>query len=818
MDFGDPEPSHLPNLATLRKAKQEKKDVELGDKDPIISLQLLKYSAPHSGNIKDIGLDKFFCHYWSHTQMHNYKTLSKQSHQTVTFDATGSVVKKLVRPNGKSGHIFLYQGVLTGPNSSSIPVVQMLSERHNAVAIAQWLTEWIRAGAPVPKQVVSDFSLAFLGALVKAFTPHPDLKSYINECFGVLQGNQCAKLPPCFVRVDVAHCIKMICQWECLKKKTPRIKHFFVRAMAQLIKSQSLKHAKKLIHAITVVALSEAKGSDSFGIPLTSELCKKYLKAQIAEESVVIPVEEGKGLENGDPCDPIHTDLRQWVTDICEESRSVAAANGDRDNIHYLPEIIPQIIRLVSLLPLWTGVMVPFFKSNDVTASSAVVEAEFKNLKHGLFKHEKLPIRVDRFIACHLSFIEGNMRICAAKHKEDATSESVAETPAKPSPMYPQSVESKEKDAACPCEKSDAAMKVGCTQEEEPVENWRGLALPPKKRKRTSYLSPCTEWLHVDPSMKRRRVSVGLLKNGNNQQPVKHSKSSISMLNTCAFDAFCECLCCAYCDSSSFENVVSREVSDNQVLQLVKAMATEGVTQRTYSQRAELLCGMFKAVQLKSGGLQVDGQCHISTVIEKTMRNIASVYFTKQCLSQYCSLSTRTTREVPFVSTNVAFLQASGMAHLETAVEQGVNLPESTCLRPIRNASQCPSAFQTKDLTTGKVLCAGKVTHSYSVGELLWIDTDLGSQSTESTAPKNNQRGFPLCEFPSNLVLQEKTFTLRSIIAYQEGLTRDTLGHYVSYCKRAPCVWEMYDDLRSSVTAASENTRIWPHAALYTKD
>lgn len=60
MDVGDPEPSHLPNLATLRKAKQEMGDKELGDKDPIMSLHLLKYSVPHDGSIHDIGLDSFF--------------------------------------------------------------------------------------------------------------------------------------------------------------------------------------------------------------------------------------------------------------------------------------------------------------------------------------------------------------------------------------------------------------------------------------------------------------------------------------------------------------------------------------------------------------------------------------------------------------------------------------------------------------------------------------------------------------------------------------------------------------------------------------
>ncbi|GAA6084538.1 golgin subfamily A member 6-like protein 22 isoform X1 [Tachysurus ichikawai] len=258
MDFGDPEPSHLPNLATMRKAKQERNDLELGDKDPIFSLQMLKYNEPHSGSIKDIGLNKFFCHYWSQTQMYMYKSLSKMSTNPV--------------------------GVLAGDEHSSVRVVQMLSEKHDVNAITNWLTEWIRTGAPTPKEVVSDFSLALLGALVKAFTPHPDLKTYINECYGVLLGKQSAKVPPCFVRIDVAHCIKMICQWDCLKKKPHRIKDFFVRSMAQLIMSQSMEDARELLRYITIVALSETEGNDSSGAPNISERCKKYLKARIAKE------------------------------------------------------------------------------------------------------------------------------------------------------------------------------------------------------------------------------------------------------------------------------------------------------------------------------------------------------------------------------------------------------------------------------------------------------------------------------------------------------------------------------------------------------
>ncbi|KAL7862846.1 hypothetical protein SRHO_G00118300 [Serrasalmus rhombeus] len=114
------------------------------------------------------------------------------------------------------------------------------------------------------------------------------------------------------------------------------------------------------------------------------------------------------------PVEECITDVKKWVTNICEESKTLAVHDGDRDNLHFLPQLIPHLIRLGSYLPLWTGVMGPLFKSASITASSAHFEAEFKNLKFGLFKHDNLPIRVDRVISQHLGGIEGNMRLSSA--------------------------------------------------------------------------------------------------------------------------------------------------------------------------------------------------------------------------------------------------------------------------------------------------------------------------------------------------------------------------------------------------------------------
>nr|CAD7397820.1 unnamed protein product [Timema poppensis] len=60
----------------------------------------------------------------------------------------------------------VHHGVVHFPmkQEGQIPVVQMLSERHNSNAIAYWLTEWVRLGASVPNHVVTDDSAALIHA------------------------------------------------------------------------------------------------------------------------------------------------------------------------------------------------------------------------------------------------------------------------------------------------------------------------------------------------------------------------------------------------------------------------------------------------------------------------------------------------------------------------------------------------------------------------------------------------------------------------------------------------------------------------------
>jgi len=139
MNVGDPEPPHLPNNSVLRKAKQERQDINLGanhETDPVKNIFKVKYEL-YAGTIHSIALDPFFVHYWTVEQVAIYM----QYPNYISIDATGSLVKKLKLPNGElSSHIYLYQIVCKTP-TAKMPVFQMLSAAQHTNAILYWLFE-----------------------------------------------------------------------------------------------------------------------------------------------------------------------------------------------------------------------------------------------------------------------------------------------------------------------------------------------------------------------------------------------------------------------------------------------------------------------------------------------------------------------------------------------------------------------------------------------------------------------------------------------------------------------------------------------------
>ncbi|KAJ8894429.1 hypothetical protein PR048_007083 [Dryococelus australis] len=90
------------------------------------------------------------------------------------------------------------------------------------------------------------------------------------------------------------------------------------------------------------------------------------------------------------------------------------AEEEDHDNLHFLPEIVVCIAKLMKFLPLWSAIMVPKFGYGSLTSSSAPVESIFNDIKHLTFQNVHLPTTVDRFLETHLRSLDGEMKLVAA--------------------------------------------------------------------------------------------------------------------------------------------------------------------------------------------------------------------------------------------------------------------------------------------------------------------------------------------------------------------------------------------------------------------
>lgn len=138
-----------------------------------------------------ISADPFMVHYWSPYQMAVYKETLKLSKNRLRLciDATGGLVKKIKRTTQDvtSAHIFLYVIVLHD-GIIQVPVCQMLSEIQDIPSISYWLSEWVRAGAPSPSEVVVDYSNALFGAVTRTFTSLTKYE-YCEKSFRILKNN-----------------------------------------------------------------------------------------------------------------------------------------------------------------------------------------------------------------------------------------------------------------------------------------------------------------------------------------------------------------------------------------------------------------------------------------------------------------------------------------------------------------------------------------------------------------------------------------------------------------------------------------------------
>ncbi|CAK1594095.1 unnamed protein product [Parnassius mnemosyne] len=434
MPNGGKEPGVLYSKNVLRQIRSQAIAKNHVHEDPLLALYWHSVTDMKD-DIVNMSLKPFYVHYFTKHQTTVYKTLQQKKHICMAIDATGSICRRINLPNnGKSGPIFLYAAVISTSDGDHTSVAQMISDRHTTRVIAHWLSEWsLQSGVEPPKEVVCDASEALLAATIKTFTPFKTINQYADSFLS-------DELPPCYVRIDVAHHIKKYV--DILKTARVEVKKFYLACIGKLIRCTSLDEADKLIYAIFVISSSESDGVQEKNENLLSECQEqKDFIASILHEF------DYKSLVQPESSDSSGSDLEDDVELNRKKTKSKAEPSTFRDrgkkifakaeknikvnkgigiNPHWFPKVSTQLLDDLKWLALWSCVFLLKIGYGRNPASSGHVEVEFKNIKTILLPNQKIsiPTRVDTFVEIHREYIDGKSKILSAKLlSEDADKE-----------------------------------------------------------------------------------------------------------------------------------------------------------------------------------------------------------------------------------------------------------------------------------------------------------------------------------------------------------------------------------------------------------
>lgn len=277
--------------------------------------------------------------------------------------------------------------------------------------------------------------MALLSAITQCFTQYSSLQNYIQVCADLITDripNNSNWVPNCFIRIDVAHFIKLASKWPPLRLAPPRISELILRTIGHIVKSQTLEDVYTLLLSLFVVLINETNGIDKESGLETS--CEKHYNILItatttgfvgfqhkfdeimafieSEDDARAMLEEeyerqNEGLSEENP-------FKTWAEKILDKSKSLVQ-EGSGINPMYLPSLVPHIIKCTKLLPLWTGLMVPIFGFGEETSSSAAVESSFQKLKNITLNNIDLSMNIDIFLEHHIKSLRGSSLLKAGQ-------------------------------------------------------------------------------------------------------------------------------------------------------------------------------------------------------------------------------------------------------------------------------------------------------------------------------------------------------------------------------------------------------------------
>lgn len=283
----------------------------------------------------------------------------------------------------------------------------------------------------IPDEVIMDNSSALLLSTVKCFTSCASLNMYLSKCFEALFCN--AEPPSCYIRLDRSHIVKQIISMKCLKTEDSRRKRFIQRVLGYLITVDDIKKAQDTIINLFILVHNKYENDEYV---LNAKKTLKKLSETHTHSTMNEPEDDDRGVNDfysaqGDEYGrskffewirSLVNDVKlNYVNDIHDNSEQGIDSNTDAeliDNIYYAEHLSDALIEFLGILPLWSNVMNPAFKSSNNTPTSSGTEVEFKNIKNLLFREHR-GIRVDSFVHTHIEHLRGVFKLALAETKNN---------------------------------------------------------------------------------------------------------------------------------------------------------------------------------------------------------------------------------------------------------------------------------------------------------------------------------------------------------------------------------------------------------------
>lgn len=274
------------------------------------------------------------------------------------------------------------------------------------------------------------------------------------------------------------------------------------------------------------------------------------------------------------------------------------------------------------------------------------------------------------------------------------------------------------------------------------------------------------------------------MKNGNLCQPIKLHGETLTIRNTCAFDAILHITAHMIGMDAEYKRIL--QDLDDCFMQLAIQIVTRGkITKTEYTERASFLINLslFEQSKYTRRFKSLDTMCNAAHLAEYTFASLPSLRRIKNC--KICNYSDR---NFTTISVNVDILLHKGLRHTQDAIDDA-NLPKQSCIK-------CHNSYH--------------IIEKY--GPQIVIDTSI---LTDINYLKNiglEVTSYNLDNIAKNITIGENKYLLRGVVNYLNHARHYTALLFTNVS------WYEYDDLKlKRVQVSPKKCMVLPHVLIYSK-